>query len=150
MGKIKKYIEMIVENGKQEYMECLSDMLSDVIYLLKDEHYDKYMKYKNKLYGMAYEYSFDEEMAHEIVKEMKPLGEYWNLETTTSVKNKYNVSTDDYTFYVVMNSLTNDYNKAISLDDVETYVKMAMAFINDEDATEHKVWKYITTIAKEY
>lgn len=148
MAKIKKYIEMIVDNGKKEDMECLSDMLSDVIYLLKDEHYDKYEKYKMKLYGMAYGYKFDEEMAHEIVEKMRPLGEYWDLETTTSVKNQYNIIADNYEFYVVMNSLANDYHEAISTEEVETYVKMAYAFMNDEDAKKGKVWKYFTTMVE--
>lgn len=148
MGKIKKYIEMIVDNGKKEDMECLSDMLSDVIYMLKDEHYDKYEKYKMKLYGMAYGYKFNEEMAKEIVDEMKPYGEYWDYKTTTNVKNEYNLNIDDCSFYVVMNSLVNDYHDAINPDEVEVYVKMAYAFINDEDATKDKVWKYFTTIPK--
>ncbi|MBR5303429.1 MAG: hypothetical protein IKU37_01215 [Candidatus Gastranaerophilales bacterium] len=146
MGKIKKYIDMIVDNGKREEMECLSDMLSDVIYMLKDEHYDKYEKYKMKLYGMAYGYQFNEDMAHEIVEDMKPLGEYWDMKTTTSVKNQYSINVDDCTFYVVMNSLVNDYHDAINPEEVETYVKMAYAFINDEDAKRDKVWKYFTTI----
>ena len=147
MGKIKKYIEMIVDNGKKEDMECLSDMLSEVIYMLKDDHYDKYEKYKTKLYGMAYGYKFDEDMAKEIVEDMKPLGEYWDMKTTKSVREQYNINIDDYTFYVVMNSLANDYQDAIKLEEVETYVKMAYAFINDEDAIKDKVWKYFTIIA---
>ena len=145
---IKKYIKMIVDNGKQEDMECLSDILCDVLYILKDEHYDKYEKYKMKLYGMAYNYKFNEEMAHEIVEDMKPKGEYWDLKTTTTVKNEYSLNVDDYTFYVVMNSLVNDYYEAINPDEVETYVKMAYAFINDEDAIKDKVWKYFTIIPK--
>jgi len=148
MSKIKNYIEMIVNNGNKEDMECLSDMLTEVIDILKDEHYDKYEKYKMKLYGMAYGYKFDEDMAHEIVEEMRPLGEYWDMKTTSSVKNQYGLNIDDYVFYVVMNSLANDYQNAISLDEVETYVKMAVAFIDDEDAVKNKVWKYFTTIAK--
>ena len=147
MGKIKKYIDMIVDNGKQEDMECLSDMLTDVIYILKEEHHDKYEKYRNKLYGMAYNYKFNEEMAKEIVDDMKPLGEYWDIKTTTSVKNEYGVNSDDETFYVVINSLVNDYGDVIKPDEVETYVKMAYAFINDEDAVDNKVWKYFTTIS---
>ena len=145
---IKKYIKMIVDNGKQEDMECLSDMLSDVIYMLKSDHYDKYEKYKMKLYGMAYNYKFNDEMAHEIVENMKPLGEFWDLKTTTNVKNQYNINVDEYAFYVVMNSLANDYHNVISTDEVETYAKMAYAFINDEDAKNDKVWKYFTTIPK--
>ena len=71
---IKKYIEKIVDNGKQEDMEKLSNILEEMIYCLKDYDYSKYKKYKNKLMGIAYEYKFDEEMAQEIVENMKPLG----------------------------------------------------------------------------
>lgn len=148
MEKIKKYINMIVDNGKREDMECLSDMLTDVINVLKEEDHDKYEHYKKKLYGMAYDYKFNEEMARDLVEEMRPLGEFWDMQTTATVRNQYGIPIDDYTFYVVMNSLANDYNGAISTSEVETYVKMAQAFINDEDAVKNKVWKYFTTIAK--
>lgn len=137
---IKKYIKMIVDNGKPEDMECLSDMLSDVIYLMKDEHHDTYKKYKNKLKGMAYNYQIDEEMAHEIVEDMKPLGEYWNMQTIKSVIGNDMHRLED--MYVVMNSLANDYSNIISLEDTETYVNMAHAWLDDADAKKYKLWKY--------
>ena len=140
MSNIKKYIQMVVNNGKQEDMECLSDILSDVIYLMKDEHYDMYKKYKNKIKGMAYNYQIDKELAHEIVKNMKPLGEYWNMDTVISVIGNNNHRAED--MYVVMNSLANDYQDIISLEDAETYIKMAHAWLDDVDQKEHKLWKY--------
>lgn len=145
---IKKYIDKIVENGKAEDMEKLSHILEDVLYCLKDYDYSKYKKYKNKLMGLAYDYKFDEEMAHEIVENMHPLGEYWDLDTINQVKAKYDLKEDLYCLYVVMNSMANDYGEVISTEDVDTYVKLTGAFINDEDAVEHKVWKYFTKIAK--
>ena len=145
---IKKYIDKIVDNGKQEDMEKLSYILEEVMYDLKESNYSKYKKYKNKLMGMAYDYKFDEDMSHSIVEDMKPLGEYWNLETISQVKTKYNLMEDVYELYVVMNAMANDYGEIISLDDVETYIKMSEAFINDEDAVEHKVWKYFTKLVK--
>ena len=145
---IRKYIEKIGNNKNIEDMEKLGDMLCDVLYKLKEYNKDDYDKYKNKLKGMAYNYEFDEEMALDIVKDMKPLGEFWDLETTTSVKDQYNIDINKYDFYVVINSLANDYGNVISKDDVETYVKMATAFIDDEDARKHKVWKYFMTIPK--
>lgn len=137
---IKKYIKMIVDNGNQEDMECLSDMLTDVIYMLKTDHYDKYEKYKMKLYGMAYNYAFNDEMAYEIVEGMKPLGEYWNMETIKSVIGNDSHRLED--MYIVMNSLANDYQDIISLEDAETYIKMAHAWLDDVDQKEHKLWKY--------
>ena len=137
---IKKYIQMIVDNGKQEDMECLSDMLSEIIYLMKDEHYDMYRKYKNKLKGMAYNYQIDKELAKEIVEDMKPLGEYWNMETVFSVIGNDNHRIED--MYVVINSLVNDYNTTINPDEVDIYVKMAHNWLDDVDGKEHKIWKY--------
>lgn len=145
---IKRYIEKIVNNGKQEDMEKLSDILEEVIHCLKEYDYYKYKKYKNKLMGIAYNYKFDEEMSHEIVEDMKPLGEYWNLEAINGVKTNYDLKEDLYDLYVVMNAMANDYGEIISLEDVDTYVRLSEAFINDEDAVEHKVWKYFTKLVK--
>ena len=145
---IKRYIEKIVDNGKPENMNKLSNMLEEVIYYMKENNYEKYRKYKNKLMGMAYDYKFDEEMAEEIVNNMMPIGEYWDIETINQVKIKYNLSEDLNCLYVVMNAMINDYGDIINKDGVDTYVKMAEAFINDEDAVEHKVWKYFTELVR--
>ena len=102
-----------------------------------------------KLMGMAYGYKFNKDMAEELVENMRPLGQYWNIETTSKVKKDYDINADDCDFYIVMNSLANDYYKIIDREDIETYSKMTGAFINDEDAIKNKVWKYFTIIPKE-
>ena len=137
---IRKYIEKIGENRNIEDMKKLGDMLSDIIYDTKESHPEIYKKYKKKLIGMAYNYEIDKELAHEIVEDMKPLGEYWNMETVASVIGNDTHRLED--MYVVMNSLVNDYNKIISPDDADTYVKMAHAWLDDVDAKDHKLWKY--------
>ena len=140
MSKIKKYIQMIVDNGKQEDMECLSDILSDVIYLMKEEHYDKYKHYKNKLKGMAYDYKIDEDMAYEIVEKMLPDGELWSIDTIKNVIGEDNHSL--YDMYIVMNSLYNDYGNIINKDDVNTYIRLAHAWLDDIDSHKNKIWWY--------
>lgn len=136
---VKLYIDKIVENGKHEDMECLSDMLVDLLYDLKERNYNEFKKYKNKLKGMAYDYKIDEDLAIEIVSDMTPLGEYWSMDTIRSVVGNIDNLCD---VYVVMNSLANDYKDVISLDDVDKYVAMTKAWIMDEDAPENKVWWY--------
>ena len=121
-------------------MKKLGDMLADIIYSTKESHPDLYKKYKTKLIGMAYNYQIDKELAHEIVEDMKPLGEYWSMETIASVIGNDTHRLED--MYVVMNSLANDYQNVVSLDNAETYVKMAHAWLDDVDAKEHKLWKY--------
>lgn len=147
--KIKKYIEKILESGKKDDIECLSDMFDKLIVEIKEEYPEKYKEYKTKLCGMAYDYQIDEEMAYEIVENMKPLGEKWDIDTLKRLKNQYGLGNiRDWDFYVVMNGMANDYNNVIPTDEIETYVKLTKAFILDEDAEKNKVWKYYTTIVK--
>ena len=66
-----------------------------------------------------------------------------------AVKNQYglnNINQED--FYLVINSLGNDYADVISIEEVDTYVKMAKAWIEDKDAKEDKTWIYFTKIPK--
>ena len=136
---MKEYLDRIVINGKKEDMDCLEDILIDSLYDLKESNYGKFKKYKNKIKGMAYNYQIDDELAEDIVKNMKPLGEYWNMETIASVIGNGHRVED---MYVVMNSLVNDYQNVVSRDDAETYVKMADAWIDDVDGKENKIWWY--------
>lgn len=146
--KIKKYIEQIVSKGKQEDMDKLSDMLSELIYMMKEPHNEMYKKYKMCLYEMANGKILDEDMAMEIVEKMKPYSQHWDMNTTTQVKKEYGLNDiRDIDFYVVMNSLYNDYHSVLE-EDTEKYVKMAIAFIRDEDAEEGKIYTYFTHIPK--
>lgn len=137
---MKEYLKTIINNGKQEDMECLEDILIDALYEMKENNYDNFKKYKNKIKGMAYNYKVDKELAEEIVEDMKPLGEYWNMETIASVIQNDMHRLED--MYIVMNSLVNDYQNAISTEDVETYIKMAHAWLDDVDGHNNKVWWY--------
>ena len=136
---MKKYLDMIVEKGKKEDMDCLGDILIELMYELKESNHKEYKEYKNKIVGMAYDYKINDELAHDIVEDMKPKGEIWSKETVASVVGNVPNLND---VYVVINSLGNDYGDVISPDEVETYVKMTNAWINDEDAKPNKVWKY--------
>ena len=137
---MENYIKRIVEIGKPEDMDCLSKMMIEMLETIKMNDSVDYKKYKNKLKGMAYNYEIDEEMAKEIVENMKPLGEYWNIDTIKSVLVNDNHKIID--MYVIMNSLVNDYKDVINPEDAEMYIKLAHAWIDDIDAKEHKIWWY--------
>lgn len=137
---MKEYINKIVENGKQEDMDCLSDIMVDLLYGLKETNEEEYKKYKMKIKGMAYDYTLDDELAKEIVMDMKPLGEYWDMGTIKAA-----IEPDQHKLldmYVVMNSLANDYSNVINTEDVDTYIKMAHSWIDDIDGRNNKIWWY--------
>ena len=144
---IRQYKDKIVEDGNLEVMERLGDMFVDVMYKLKEYDEKCFEKYKMKLYVMAYGEVLTEDMAKEIVHDMKPYGEHWNIETTTGVKTQYGITDiSDVDFYTVMNMAWNDYYEVFG-EDLETYVKFSKAFIKDIDAKEGKVFRYFTKVA---
>lgn len=72
MEDIEEMIEIIVDNGKIEDMEELSDMLEDTMEIVKDCDKDCYKKIKMKLYKMAYGSHLNKSMAQDIVHKMRP------------------------------------------------------------------------------
>lgn len=144
---IRKYLDDIITSGNKDDMLELNEILIESLEHLKTCDPECYKKFKMDIIGMANKYKFNEEIAVKIVNDMKPLGEKWSIDEITKTAEGIDKN-DLYDFYVVMNSLANDYGKVLSTDDIDTYVKMAWAFIKDEDAKDHKVWNYFVNIPK--
>lgn len=143
--KIKSYIDKIVENGKDEDMEKLSEMLVEIIYKLKESHYDMYKHYKMCLYELAYGKTISDEMREEIVER---IGEHWTLAETETVRSKYGYSDIlPNEFNLVMNMAYSDYSDVFG-DNLDLYAKFSKAFIKDDDAKEGKVYIYFNQIPK--
>ena len=112
---------------------------------IKDIDSSLYKKYKIDLYEMAYGKKISKDMADKWVKEMKPVGLYWTLEETDDVIKSSSYNVDNIDFFVVANMMYNDYYDIVK-DDEELAIKMAIDWLNDEDATKSKLycyWKYI-------
>lgn len=139
--KIREYITKIGENKKIEDMQELGDMLAEIIYSMKESHYELYEKYKKRLYVMAYGYTLTNEMADKIVADMTPYHTHWSKEQTTEVMQNSGLKFDENDFFVVMNMAYNDYYDLFG-DDVESYVKFSSLFLSDPDQKPHKVFDY--------
>lgn len=148
MHEVKKMIQKIADDGDRQEMEELSDILDEVICVIKSYDETLYEDYKMKLYRMAYGNTLNKDMAEKIVSKMRPYKEHWTLDETRDVQYQYGISNiDEYDFYVVMNSAYNDY-KDLFEDNIDMYVKYTEDFINDEDAKDGKVFLYFTTIPR--
>ena len=73
---IEEYIEKIVDNGKIEDMETLSDLLEDTLEIIKDYDKDCYKEMEMKLYTMAYGKKLTDNMKREWVKKMRPMSKW--------------------------------------------------------------------------
>lgn len=147
--EIEDYIEKIVNNGKIEDMEELSDMLEDTMEIVKMYDDKCYKEMEMKLYKMAYGNVLSRKMAEEIVHKMKPTGMRWSFEETKDLQRQYGVDNiNSVDFFIVMNSAFNDYRDLFQ-DNVEDYMKFTIDFIEDEDAKQDKVFLYYTMIPLE-
>lgn len=69
---IEEYIEKIIENGKLEDMQTLSELLEDTMEIIKDYDEKCYKEFEMKLYKMAYGSHLNKSMAEDIVSRMRP------------------------------------------------------------------------------
>lgn len=140
--EIERYIRKIVNDGDRREMEELSDILVEVVDIIKKYDEDCYDEYKKKLYKMAYGNQINENVAEDIVREMKPAGQRWSIGETEQMQRDYGMDTiDPVSFYLVMNQGFNDYRNVFG-DSLDTYIRYTEAFICDEDAKPNKVLNY--------
>ena len=145
---IDDYIERIIEKGDIRDMNTLSDILEELMKVVKDYDTECYKKYEIELYKMAYGNTLSKELAEKIVNKMKPYGEKWTMNETMDIQERYGldrIKSSD--FYTILNSAYNDFNNLFG-DDIDMYVRYTEDFINDEDAVEDKVFIYYTTLVK--
>ena len=145
---IEDYIEKIVENGRIEDMEELSELLEDTMEIIKKYDEECYKEFEMDLYKMAYGETFNRKMAEEIVSKMRPFGMRWSFDETKQIKQQFGINDiKDEDFFIVINSAYNDYRDIFN-DNLEMYIKFAVDFIKDEDAKQDKVFTYYTIIPK--
>lgn len=145
--KIKEMIETVISKGKTEDMLKLNDMLNELICDLKVENPKLYREYKKELYETAYGKVIMEDKAIEIVEEMRPFGEKWDMEAIEKVSANNMIKGNKSDVYLVMNSLYNDYYDVFG-EDTDIYVKMTKSWLDDKDAVEDKVYEYFMNIPK--
>lgn len=143
---IERYIKKVVNDGRIEDMEELSDMLEDTMEIIKKYDEKCYREYELKLYKLAYGNNLNREMAEKIVRNMKPYGMKWSIEETSNIQRERGINDiSEPAFYTVINSAYNDYHDLFQ-EDLEMYIRFTLDFIDDEDAKEGKVFLYFTTI----
>lgn len=146
--KIQKYIEKIVNDGDRKEMEELSEILEEVIGIIKKYDEDCYKEYSTKLYKMAYGNELTEDIAMEIVDCMQPYGMNWSIDETERMQRDRGLNDiRPVDFFIVMNSAYNDFKNVLG-DNTEMYIRYTDAFINDEDARKDKVFQYFMIIPK--
>ena len=128
-------------------MEKLGEILSEIIYFMKENHQEIYEKYKIELYEMAFGKKISEEMAENWVKSMKPVGLHWTIEETTNAMQSLGYNMNRVDFFVVANMMYNDYFDIVK-EDEEIALRLARDWLNDVDSIDDKLYCYWKNIVK--
>jgi hypothetical protein len=88
----------------------------------------------------------NEQMAKEIVSNMRPYGQKFTIEQSREIQDRFGMNNiRDWDFYTVLNMSFNDYRDLFE-DNIEMYARFTKDFIEDEDAKKGKVFRYFMTI----
>lgn len=152
---MKKYLTHIVEHGTPEERMELVDKISEGLDVMKMYSTVEYNKFEKELKAISNYECLSEDEARTWVSKMKnndgTIGEHWSVEQTTRVAESYNIRFDKfsrYDWYVVLNMMYSDYYGAVS-NDVNTYTRMAVAFLEDKDAEDDKLYRYYKQIVRQ-
>lgn len=125
-------------------LRCFFDFVITSIEGMKHGNQKAYWQAKLGVHECIFGSHFDKYLAQKAVSKMKNVdgtsGEHWTLEQIESVMKSHKLDYNCFDFYYLMNMLYSDYEDIFS-DNVDTYIKMACAYIDDPDADDGKVFR---------
>lgn len=103
----------------------------------------------------GHEMKLDEQTAHEWMENLHnedgSKGPHWTKDQTTQVLKQKNLDCDPLEFWVAINAMYSDYfnvAKKANVNNIDFYVNMAKAFLDDKDAIPGKLAAYYEYIVK--
>lgn len=141
MGKYRELITKAIDKGTEDEAWAIAE---EAMEKLRRKNPDLYEDVMDGLECLAYKIPMEE--AVQIVKEMRPKGQYWSYQQVRDWCKSKGVDKDITNWYLVLNMVYNDYcsvAKHFGLqEDDDFYWCMAKCFIEDPDAKPFKVEKY--------
>lgn len=147
---IKHDIRHIIEYGKKDDMEALEDLFNEVVEDLREDDKDKYCEIAYKIHKIAYDGHLGEELAKKWVSCMEnkdgTKGGHWTWEETENVRQQYAPHLDKSDFFAIANMVYSDYYNPRF--DTNTYVQLAIDWLDDKDVGGNKTLKYYMKVVK--
>lgn len=139
----RKLIDENLEGSDTETMEHLTDKIDCFVEDVREHEPELAEKFLLKVDMLLNPY-FTKETSKHAVSKMKnkdgSVGEHWSYETTSKVLSSRNLSVCEADWYYVLNMIYSDYYKSGRSDD--TYIELAVDFLDDKDAPEGKAKRY--------
>ena len=143
MGKNKELYESAQHKDDSGMLCCAVAGMLDT---LERNNPKMYREFVEKLENIAYSIPYAD--AERIVYNMAPKGQHWDYNEVEKLCNSKGITEPIAEYYLVMNMVYNDYYSTAQKyglqSDVEFYWSLTCDFIDDPDATPHKVAKYFS------
>ena len=130
-----------------KHKESLTDIIDMLMCEVRETEPELYKHIECTLYEDAYGKKISEEMAHEWVRSMQPVGMHWKHEETMEAMRNLGYNLNPTEFFVVANMMYNDYFNLVREDEMLA-LKLAKDWLEDTDAKEHKLYEYWKHIIK--
>ena len=132
----------------------LKEFADDALSMLKETNPETYKELERYLYKEIYGLHFNDWLLDEATKNMRnedgTTGPHWSLEETTAVAKSNDLSFlkfNQYDWNYVLNMMYSDYYGAVP-NDTNTYIRLALKFLEDKDAKEGKAYCYYMAMKK--
>lgn len=139
---------------KDATLEQLKIFLIETFNNLKIINKKMYDELEEELYINIYGRHFNDHLlkkaTEHMVNEDGTTGAHWTLEQTNQLAKQYSIDFNkfnEYDFNFVMNMIYSDYYGAIP-NEMGSYVKIAMKFLNDKDSNDCKAFNYYYSLLK--
>lgn len=116
---------------------------------------DEFEEQKGRGRVMSMPRKLDEHTAREWMEGLQnedgSKGPHWTMEQTKQFAKQKGVQHDDLSWYVAMNIMYSDYYavaKKFNVNNMDFYIGLAQAFLDDKDAAEGKLYSYYKHIVK--
>ena len=115
-------------------------------------HHKSYMEHDDDDWD---DYQLDEHTAHEWMEglhnEDGSTGPHWTMDQVKQVLTQKNLKLDPLSAWITLNMMYSDYYsvaKKLNVNNVDFYLYMAEAFLEDKDAVKDKLFAYYKHIVK--
>lgn len=143
MMTFQKLIDEYGRSGSPETMEHLTRKVNWFVEKVREDNSELAEHFLTKV-DIILNPHFTKDSAKMVVSKMEnkdgSTGEHWNYETTSKVLHNHNLDFDESDWYYVLNMIYSDYFKSGRADD--TYIELAIDFLDDADAPKNKAKKY--------
>ena len=140
----EKYLDKLVQKGD---IETIKKVFKKAMKYFEGTDNEMYSALEGCLYESLYGKEINEEAAYKWVTNMSPIGEHWTMDEAHNAMMSNGYSHSKIEDYVVLNMIYNDYYDEVKNDDILA-IKLADAWLSDDDAEEHKLYYYYKYIIK--